>query len=232
MSEWYYVEGGERRGPVAAETLTEHLRSGALPPDTLVWRDGMSDWAPATQFAEFTGGSAAYAQPLEPGMPAGGYDPYAQDDVGVEYVTYAGFWKRFVAWFIDRIILAFVGGCFGGIVGGFFGAFAGASGANLEDPNMDAMFQLIGFLVGTIVSWLYFALFESSQYQATPGKMVLQIKVTDLAGNRISFARATGRHFAKILSGLILMIGYIMAGFTEKKQALHDMLAGCLVINR
>ncbi len=78
--------------------------------------------------------------------------------------------------------------------------------------------------------WLYFALMESSPRQATLGKQALGIMVTDLAGQRISFARATGRFFAKILSGLILWIGYVMAAFTERKQALHDLLASCLVV--
>jgi len=87
----------------------------------------------------------------------------------------------------------------------------------------------IGILV-TILQWLYFALMESSKHQGTVGKMVLKIKVTDEKGERISFARATGRYFGKIISGMILMIGYIMAGFTEKKQALHDILASCYVI--
>jgi len=59
--------------------------------------------------------------------------------------------------------------------------------------------------------------------------MALSMKVTDLQGNRISFARATGRHFAKYISAMILLIGYIMAGFTERKQALHDMITGTLV---
>jgi uncharacterized RDD family membrane protein YckC len=71
---------------------------------------------------------------------------------------------------------------------------------------------------------------ESSKHQGTVGKLILKIKVTDTSGNRISFARATGRYFGKILSGMILLIGYIMAGFTERKQALHDILAGCYVI--
>jgi uncharacterized RDD family membrane protein YckC len=70
---------------------------------------------------------------------------------------------------------------------------------------------------------------ESSSYQATLGKMIFGMKVTDLYGNRISFARATGRHFAKILSGMILGIGFIMVAFTERKQGLHDLLAGTLV---
>jgi uncharacterized RDD family membrane protein YckC len=70
----------------------------------------------------------------------------------------------------------------------------------------------------------------SSSKQGTLGKMVFRLRVTDLNGARISFARATGRFFAKILSGMILNIGYIMAGFTERKQALHDMIAGTLVV--
>jgi uncharacterized RDD family membrane protein YckC len=78
-------------------------------------------------------------------------------------------------------------------------------------------------------SWLYEALMESSSYQATLGKMIFGMKVTDLSGNRISFERATGRHFAKYLSGMILGIGYIMVGLTERKQGLHDLLAGTLV---
>jgi uncharacterized RDD family membrane protein YckC len=83
-----------------------------------------------------------------------------------------------------------------------------------------------------ILNWLYYAIFESSSWQATLGKKALGLEVTDLAGNRISFGRATGRFFAKIISTLILFIGYIMAGFTEKKQALHDILAGTLVIRK
>jgi uncharacterized RDD family membrane protein YckC len=71
---------------------------------------------------------------------------------------------------------------------------------------------------------------ESSVKQATLGKLAIGIIVTDLQGSRITFGRATGRYFGKILSSLILSIGYIMAGFTEKKQALHDMIAGCLVV--
>jgi uncharacterized RDD family membrane protein YckC len=81
-----------------------------------------------------------------------------------------------------------------------------------------------------VVSWIYEAGMESSSKQATLGKMALGLKVTDERGQRISFARATGRHFSKIISGMILLIGYIMAGFTARKQALHDVIAGTLVI--
>jgi uncharacterized RDD family membrane protein YckC len=73
---------------------------------------------------------------------------------------------------------------------------------------------------------------ESSKFGGTLGKMAVGIRVTDLNGNRISFARATGRYFGRIVTNLTLLIGYIMAGFTEKKQALHDVLASCLVIKK
>jgi uncharacterized RDD family membrane protein YckC len=62
--------------------------------------------------------------------------------------------------------------------------------------------------------------------------MALGIKVTDMTGNKLSFGRATGRYFAKIISGLIMGIGYFMAGFTQQKQALHDIIASCLVVNK
>ena len=83
-----------------------------------------------------------------------------------------------------------------------------------------------------VIGWLYFALMESSTKQATVGKMVLGIVVTDLDGNRISFIKATGRHFGKILSVLTLGIGFLMIAFTEKRQGLHDRLAGTLVLTK
>jgi uncharacterized RDD family membrane protein YckC len=145
---------------------------------------------------------------------------------------YGGFWIRVVAAIIDaillRVVVAPVGMIFGGLglAGGMMGGI----------PHSGIPHMGLGLLGGgvTIVllvfgSWLYEAFMESSSYQATLGKMILGMKVTDLSGNRISFGRATGRHFAKWISGMILCIGYIMVGFTERKQGLHDLLAGTLV---
>lgn len=87
-------------------------------------------------------------------------------------------------------------------------------------------------LFGSIGAWLYFSLFESSRKQATPGKLLLCLKVVGPDGSRISFGRATERYFVKFLSALTLGAGYIMAGFTPKKQALHDMIAKCFVVRR
>lgn len=125
---------------------------------------------------------------------------------------YAGFWLRFLALVIDTLIFVLAG-----IILGFSFGTIGISLKNLDIPLF-------------IIGWLYYALMESSPKQATIGKIVLGISVVDLTGNRISFGRATGRYFAKIISGIILSIGYIMAAFTAKKQALHDILASTLVI--
>ncbi|MGB6632949.1 MAG: RDD family protein [Terriglobales bacterium] len=141
-------------------------------------------------------------------------------------VRYAGFWIRVVAAIIDAIILRVVVApihlIFGGL--GLAGMMAGVPHVPL------AIFGGgLTFIVLVFGSWLYEAFMESSSYQATLGKMIFGLKVTDLNGNRISFERATGRHFAKWLSAMILCIGYIMVGFTERKQGLHDLLAGTLV---
>ncbi len=153
--------------------------------------------------------------------------------------SYAGFWKRFVAYIIDSLLLGVVF-VVPAVMFGVFSAFSGAAlEQDMQDPEMAA--GLIGMLFGGMLlfalvaiaaTWLYFALMESSSRQATLGKMAMGIIVTDVGGGRIGFGRATGRYFGKIVSGMIMYIGYIMAGFTEKKQALHDMMAGTLVVNR
>ncbi len=154
-------------------------------------------------------------------------------------VIYAGFWLRFVAHLIDNLITGFVGffialPFIGGIV------FSGISMDHLSDTDAGTFIgiaSILGSVLGLVLSsiavgWLYFALMESSKNQATLGKMALNLKVTDMEGNPVSFGRASLRYFGKILSGMIMMIGYILAGLTEKKQALHDMIAGCLVIRK
>lgn len=143
---------------------------------------------------------------------------------------YAGFWLRFGAIIIDAILLEFVIIPISMMLGFVIGLAGGAGGA--DQAAVQIVAAVLGGLFGLVAYWLYFALFESSAKQSTLGKRVVGVYVTDLAGRRISFARATGRHFAKLISSATLLIGYIMAGFTEKKQALHDMIAGTLVMRR
>ena len=142
-------------------------------------------------------------------------------------MNYAGFWKRFGAILIDTIIIIPISFIIGFVIGFAF-IVAGMDPESLAEPSIQFIFNIIGF----IISWVYFALMECSRTQGTLGKMALGIKVTDLEGNQISFAKATGRYFDKLISSIILGVGYIMVAFTERKQGLHDMMAGCLVVNK
>lgn len=152
---------------------------------------------------------------------------------------FAGFWIRFLAYLIDVIIISFVEFI---LVLPFLG-FLGYNTALIEASQYESLEMeiLLPMLVSAgmglylsafLLTWLYYALMESGPRQATIGKMAVGVTVIDIDGNRISFAKASLRYFAKIISSAIFMIGYIMAGFTEKKQALHDILASTFVVKK
>ena len=133
---------------------------------------------------------------------------------------YAGFWVRTGAFLIDVIIAGAIATIISRIFfGNYYPRFEGD-----QDPAPGAM--------SLIINWLYFAWQESSERQATIGKLSLGIKVCTENGERLTFARATGRYFAKILSAAILFIGFIMVAFNDKKQGLHDKLANTLVVHQ
>lgn len=134
-------------------------------------------------------------------------------------VAYGGFWLRVVAYIIDAVLLNIVAFIIGLILG--HNLFAARDAAHF-DPTLN-----IGFL---IIAWLYFAFMESSERGATFGKMALGLRVVTDQGQRLSFLNATGRYFAKIISAIILGIGFIMVAFTDRKRGLHDMIASTLVI--
>jgi uncharacterized RDD family membrane protein YckC len=152
-----------------------------------------------TPDARFCQGCGQAMTPAQPVPVTGSIAAYAEH-------PYGGFWARVLAWLIDVMIvgLVFPLAMFSGV-------------------------HVVGFGLGIFGGWLYEALLTSSSLQATLGKLILGLRVTDLQGQRISFGRATARHFAKYLSTAILGIGYLMVAFTEKKQGLHDMIAGTLV---
>jgi len=157
-------------------------------------------------------------------------------------VAYAGFWLRFVASLLDGFILAVPVGIV--IVILILSSGLGNFLHNLPNPPdppdpSEAFGVALAIGIGVFIllaivgNWLYYACFESSTWQATPGKKVLNIAVTDMTGARITFGRASGRFFAKFITRLIpLGIGFILAGITERKQALHDMIASTLVLRR
>lgn len=177
-----------------------------------------------------------------------------------EIVKYAGFWRRFFAMIIDNIFLSVVFSIINLVI--ITPMMTSIINKIVNDPNSisvlnsmqyatneQEIFQkldiimknggndivslmIITFLILGVITWLYFAIMESSPLKATLGKLALGIRVTDIRGNKISFMKAKGRYFGKIISGFIFSIGYLMAGFTEKKQALHDIMAGCIVVRK
>jgi uncharacterized RDD family membrane protein YckC len=169
-----------------------------------------------------------------PPPPAGGAAPVSAP------LPYAGFWVRFVAALIDGLILSIPFGLVLAVFIFLLGGFGLMMHRNPVEPREAAALAaplILSFMLGGLffiaLEWLYFAGMESSARQATFGKSVMSLRVTSLEGRRISFGHATGRFFAKIVSGMIpLAIGYIMAGFTAKKQALHDMIAATLVLKK
>ena len=145
-------------------------------------------------------------------------------------MEYAGFWRRAAAFSLDGFLLGIIQAIINIVMIAAIGA-ASVAGGESDDAATFAIVGVVG-LVTFVGMWLYFALMESSAKQATLGKMMVGIVVTDTDGNRVSFGKASGRYFGKIVSSILLMIGYLLAAFTERKQALHDIMAGCLVIRK
>ena len=171
-------------------------------------------------------------------------ETYNLENQSENQVEYAGFWLRFGAYIRDAIIL----GLFNFLVvmpimvsAGLLAGWAELANVNFQElSDSETMMLIAGFMgliltmsmISMVISWLYYAIMESSSRQGTLGKIALELKVTDMSGNRLTFLNATGRYFGKIVSGLTFTIGYLMAGFTTRKQALHDIMAGCLVVKK
>lgn len=136
----------------------------------------------------------------------------------IQAVAFAGFWRRAVALVIDLIVITIVSSIW----------FAACHSTAKTPEGKEVLASVLAFMV----SFFYYVRCESGEHQATWGKRALGLAVTDLRGKPISGWRATLRYLARIFSGLTLGIGYLMAGFTAKKQALHDIVAGCLVIRK
>ncbi len=235
---WYYAIDGKQMEPVPLEALRQLAAARKLNERDMVWREGMPQWVRAADISELGFAplpqlpTAPYATPYATPYAAphadaaGGVLNYYGDAQALNSPM-AGFWLRFGAYIIDYIITQVAAAIAGGALGFIIGLLMASSGNS--GSSIQIVAQSTGSVVGLVIAWLYGALMESSEKQATLGKMACGIIVTDERGQRISFGRATGRHFGKILSGLILCIGFMMAGWTEKKQALHDQLAGTLV---
>ena len=150
-------------------------------------------------------------------------------------LNYAGFWIRFVAFIIDWLLLNFLTFILIvpilGMIG--FATFGIAEITNMEPEELGLAILAVAAplsIANIIMYWLYFALQQSSSWQATIGKRAVGVIVTDLNGERLTFTTASVRYLGRVISNMTMLIGYIIAGFTQKKQALHDMIAGTYVV--
>lgn len=230
---------GERHGPYKEDDVHEWLRSGKLSPTDLGWYEGLADWQPLSVLFRNevpVAGSTAdnpYAAPAAPLQALPQTTAAALED-------YAGFWKRVAAYILDAIVLYIPNMLIMKAMGGDAAqetlkqALLAAPG----DPHlMMAAYEQFyatmatAIIITTALGWLYFAVCESSPWQATLGKLALGIRVTNLQGQRISFLRALGRYPAKGLAFAIMFIGVLMVAWTRRKQGLHDKICSTLVLN-
>ena len=206
----YIAKNGQQLGPFDEEELTKQITEGTVSYDDLAWVEGMVTWQPLRTITS---------------PPAGG-PPSLPTRLPVMHPstpTYGGFMRRLAACFVD-VTVTFIP-CL--IVLSLLDVSSPA-GHRQELSGYDFCISFMkGVLVGGCIRWIYYAMMESSSKQATLGKQLLGLRVTDLAGRRISFGRASGRYFGKYLLGIF---GYIWMAFTDKKQALHDWIANTVVI--
>lgn len=238
--QWFYARAGQQIGPISKSILTQLILARQIAANDLVWSNGMPQWSAAISIPEFAGLFATLAPPQAP--PTLGYMGGQS-----EAPTYAGFWIRFVAAVIDAIV---VGIPLLVLVAILYIAIYGANFNPAAPAPIDPWFNILPLPIW----WLYQSLMESSGWQATLGKRAMGIVVTDLDGNRMTFGRASARHWAgqifqllalplgflpqdnigvmsfTLLLALCTLIAYVMAAFHPKKQALHDILAGTLAL--
>ncbi|RJP24324.1 MAG: RDD family protein [Candidatus Abyssobacteria bacterium SURF_5] len=246
--DWYYVENGQKAGPVSDEELQSMVTTGVITSKDLVWRRGMADWRPYGDVQNQT--VALTEQRVFPCVECGKSFPA---DEMVAYsgsrvcaackpiffqrlqegarlpatLRYAGFWIRFAAKFVDWFIL------------GVVNAVIQLSFGFMVTPPQPGAMPSAGFFIGSVLMMIaqigvavFYATYFVGKFAATPGKMACGLKIVTPDGGKVSYWRACGRYFAEILSAMILLIGYIMAAFDSEKQALHDRICSTRVIRK
>lgn len=231
---WYYAISGQRQGPVSEDEFFRLIHAGTIHDQTLVWRQGMPDWKPYGEIAP----TLVVPPPLVAVGPAVGTAipaAIAPADTRV----YAGFWLRVGASLVDFAILFFIGGFFSNLV---VKAVYPEQAHLLEEPlvlqgrsteelmEFARVFMLNSF-VGMMIGLAYDLIFVP-RFGATPGKMVFRLQIQRADGSRLSYLRATGRHFANMLSGILFCVGYIMVAFDDQKRGLHDIICDTRVVKK
>jgi uncharacterized RDD family membrane protein YckC len=247
---WYYVENGQQAGPVEETDFSQLIRAGKLRADTLVWREGMTNWEPFSKACpnELAATTATVAGGVEAVcVECGGiFDksemiPHRNTHVcakckpvflqklaeGVQINTrelrYAGFWIRVVAKIVDALIVTVPLVGFVMLSAIFVGS--GGGGTPLWFNFVGVFAQLLYYGLN-----LTYVIFFVGKYGATPGKMLCKLHIVTATGEKVTYGRATGRAFAEILSGLICNIGYLIAAFDKEKRTLHDHICNTRVV--
>ena len=240
--DWYYVESGQRVGPVDDAEIERLAGAGAVTDDTLVWHAGMAEWQP---YATARSAGTESAQPII--QAEEGYccecgrrffrnqmirytDSWVCAECKPRFfqrvkegavlpgtMVYGGFWIRFVAKVVDGIIV--------GVVNQLLMVVLGSAIGSSQEPTAFFVVWLLSMALPAV-----YTTFFLGKYGATLGKMACGLKVVTADGGKVSYGRALGRHLAEILSSLILLIGYIMAAFDEQKRTLHDHICNTRVI--
>ncbi len=248
--DWYYAQGKEQKGPITEAEFDDLVASGTITSATLIWHEGLDRWRPRSEVVAGLGlvdETASEPASLSPeGEYSAGVEPcrecgrsfateemvsYADQWVcadcrtvffqrvkegvhGAGDLRYAGFWIRVGAKFVDGVCL---------VVLGLPNQFIAPS---ISDPTVGFLFSMtFSLLIG-----LAYTVFFLGRFGATPGKMALGLKVVRADASPISYMRAAGRHFAELVSYLILLIGYIMVAFDDEKRALHDRICDTRVV--
>jgi uncharacterized RDD family membrane protein YckC len=255
--EWYFAEASQRLGPVDDAEFRSLRESGRITLQTLVWRSGMADWQPLSALDENPGavfspeggfctecGRAADAGELlafgSSRVCANCKDVFFQRvrEQGVSASQgnyhYGGFWIRFLARFIDRLILTVVVSI---PLWMGFALYTGLNNVNpvpTQPPGPAVVARMMaGFGVLYIIEYSLNALYDAwfiSHRGGTPGKLILGLQVIRSSGGPLSFWLAFGRYFAFVLSCLMMAVGCIIAGFDSEKRSLHDRICDTRVI--
>lgn len=227
---------GERFGPYTDDEVQQWMRDGTFRPDELGWHEGVTDWRPLGELfpdarpAVYSVDESVVSPSAEPAPPPflGVTDTAAPD--------FAGFWLRFGAWVIDYIILMVPFTAISLSMG-----LGAAMSQLLSQMQTDQAAAITAYALAIrpityvllVIGFAYYAFFESSKWQATPGKMAVGIRVTDVDGNRLGIGRAAGRNAVRLVNAftfLVPMVFYVTSAFTQRKQGVHDLLAGTYVV--
>ena len=229
-------------GPFTREQVAEKLRSGEISLESLSFIEGLSQWTPLCEVLAKVDAILPPPVPAPQSAHQPGYSFAATMEPPPNFV-YAGFWIRVAAHILDNLIVSIPFVFLWSLIivavlgAGFFTQLAHThpTGAGQVPVAVIGTFILLylTLLIGRfLATWLYHAILESGPHQSTWGKRALGLKVTSFTGRRISFGHATGRYFSSFVTNMTMGIGYLMVAFTDRKQALHDMIAGTLVVKK